>query len=146
MVDAENWMAHKGSAKKLMDIFKRIDTPSELVVLSGDVHYSFCFTAQQRFKEESTLIWQLTSSGFKNEFPLPLIRFFDRVERWAYFAASPANWFTKRRSKKVEAVPLKQPQKQILISKSNVGVVTLEKGRLKHYRILIGEDAFKEFV
>ena len=144
-VDAENWMAHQGSARKLLDIFKRIDTPSELVVLSGDVHYSFCFTAKQRFKEESTLIWQLTSSGFKNEFPLPLIRFFDAVERWAYFAASPANLFTKRRALEIDPMPLKQNKKQILLSKSNIGLVEFKGKKLARYRILTGINTFREF-
>lgn len=146
MVDAENWMAHPGSAKKLLEIFRRKDTPGELIVLSGDVHYSFCFSAKQRFKDDATLIWQLTSSGFKNEFPLPLIKTFDHLERFLYFAASPVNIFTKRRALEIEQHPLKQDKKQILISKSNVGLVTLEDNKLKHFEILIDKDQYKRFL
>lgn len=145
MVDAENWMAHPGSAKKLLEIFRRIDTPSEIIVLSGDVHYSFCFTAKQRFKDDSTLIRQLTSSGFKNEFPLPLITIFDRLERFIYFAASPMNLFTKRRALEVKTHPLDQDKKQILLSKSNIGLVTLEDKKLKRFEIMVEEDTFRRF-
>ncbi|MFT5164607.1 MAG: hypothetical protein ACI9FJ_003214 [Alteromonadaceae bacterium] len=146
VVDAENWMAHPGSAKKLLDIFRRIDTPSEIVVLSGDVHYSFCFTAKQRFKEDSTLIWQLTCSGFKNEFPLRMINTFDKLERMLYFAASPINLFTKRRRLEIEHKALIQTKKQILIAKSSIGLVAFEGQKLKHFKILIEEGEFKQFV
>ncbi len=145
MVDAENWMAHPGSAKKLLEIFRRSDTPSELIVLSGDVHYSFCFSAKQRFKDNATTIWQLTSSGFKNEFPLPLIKTFDVLERFLYFAQSPFNLFTKRRLVEVDQHPLVQDKKQILISKSNIGIVTLDNEKLERFEILIGEDEYKRF-
>lgn len=146
MVDAENWMAHRGSAKKLLQIFRRKDTPSEIIVLSGDVHYSFCFTAKQRFRDDSTLIWQLTSSGFKNEFPLPLIYVFDKLERMLYFAASPINLFTKRRILEIETKMLQQTKKQILISKSNIGLVEFENKKLKHFKILMDGDEQKSFL
>lgn len=146
VVDAENWMAHPGSAKKLLDIFRRIDTPSEIVVLSGDVHYSFCFTARQRFKDDSTLIWQLTSSGIKNEFPQGMINTFDKLERMLYFAASPFNIFTKRRRLEIEHKALQQTRKQILIAKSNIGLVEFDDQKLKHFKILIEEGTSKQFV
>jgi hypothetical protein len=145
-VDAENWMAHPGSAKKLLRIFRRIDTPDEIIVLSGDVHYSFCFSAKQRFRENATTIWQLTSSGFKNEFPLPLIKTFDLLERMLYFAASPFNIFTKRRTLQIEQKALQQTKKQILISKSNIGLVEFENKKLKAFRILIEVDEEKRFL
>jgi hypothetical protein len=145
-VDAENWMAHPGSAKKLLDIFRRIDTPSEIVVLSGDVHYSFCFSARQRFDDDSTLIWQLTSSGLKNEFPQRMINTFDRLERMLYFAASPVNIFTKRRRLEIEHKALQQTRKQILIAKSNIGLVEFDGQKLKHFKILIEEGVSKQFM
>jgi hypothetical protein len=146
LVDAENWMAHPGSAKKLLSIFGRIDTPSELIVLSGDVHYSFCFKAKQRFREDSTEIWQLTSSGFKNEFPLAALNTFDRLERMLYFAASPFNIFTKRRKLEIEQKALQQRKKQILLCKSNIGLVEFEHKKLKHFRVLTDHDQSSQFL
>lgn len=146
MVDAENWMAHKGSATKLLQIFARVDTPDEIVVLSGDVHYSFCFKVQQRFGNNDTDIWQLTSSGMKNEFPPKLLDFFDRFERLLYFAASPINIFTKRRRLEVKQQHLKRRKNQILYTKSNIGLVEFEQNKLKSFTILVAEDDVERFL
>ena len=146
MVDAENWMAHKGCATKLLQIFARVDTPDEIVVLSGDVHYSFCFKVQQRFGDNDTEIWQLTSSGMKNEFPPKLLSIFDRLERLLYFAASPINIFTKRRRLEVKQKHLKRRQNQILYAKSNIGLVEFENHKLKSFRILVDEDDVERFL
>ena len=40
LVDAENWMAHRGAAHVMMNIFRHSRTPGNYVILSGDVHYS----------------------------------------------------------------------------------------------------------
>ena len=151
VVDAENWMAHRGSAKKLLQIFGRRDTPDEIVVLSGDVHYSFCFKIKQRFKENATEIWQLTCSGFKNEFPLKLISCFDWLERRLYFPASPLNIFTKRRGLEIEPYPVRHAKKQILLSKSSIGLAEFDNNKLKRFRVLVdgdgeGEDEQKGFL
>src|SRR3546814_18695649 len=45
----------------------------------------------------SDLIWQITSSGIKNEFPRRLLDWLDRLNRWLYSPRSPLNWFTQRR-------------------------------------------------
>ena len=132
--------------KKLLQIFSRIDTPDEIVVLSGDVHYSFCFKIKQRFKGNATEIWQLTSSGFKNEFPQGLINIFDKLERALYFAASPMNLFTKRRALEIEQKAVMQTKKQILLSKSNIGLVEFEGNKLKHFKVLIDENKSKQFL
>ncbi|OPX53756.1 hypothetical protein BTE48_17815, partial [Oceanospirillum multiglobuliferum] len=50
-------------------------------------------------------IWQITSSGYKNEFPAKLLTLFDRLNRWLYSPKSPLNWFTKRR--KMRVIPRK---------------------------------------
>ena len=97
LVDVENWMAHQGSAKKLMNMLRHDDAPNEVIILSGDVHYSFCFSAQRRFSSDTDKIWQLTCSGFKNEFPQGLIKFFDYIDRFLYSEHSLLNLFTKRR-------------------------------------------------
>lgn len=102
-VDAENWMAHRGAANTLLNIFKHPKTPQNFVILSGDVHYSFVYDVELRFREYSPKIWQITSSGIKNQFPQPLLSILDRVNRWFYGTYSPLNLFTKRRSMRIKA-------------------------------------------
>ena len=97
MVDAENWMAHRGAASVMMNIFRHSRTPGDFVILSGDVHYSFVYRVSIRHKRASPTIWQITSSGIKNEFPAELLDWFDRLNRWLYAPWSPLNWLTKRR-------------------------------------------------
>ena len=101
MVDAENWMAHKGAARTLLNIFHHANTPQNFTVLSGDVHYSFVYDVTLRRRDSSLRIWQITSSGVKNEFPRRLLDWFDRLNRWLYAPYSPLNWFTKRRRMRV---------------------------------------------
>ena len=96
-VDAENWMAHRGAASTMLNIFRHSRTPGNYVVLSGDVHYSFAYDVEVRASERSQHIWQITSSGIKNEFPPSLLEWLDRLNRWLFSPRSPLNWFTKRR-------------------------------------------------
>ncbi|PKH77324.1 hypothetical protein CXF97_25455 [Pseudomonas sp. Choline-02u-1] len=97
LVDAENWMAHRGAAQVILNIFRHSRTPGSYVVLSGDVHYSFVYEVLIRHRKAGPRIWQITSSGIKNEFPPTLLEWFDRLNRWLYSPRSPLNWFTKRR-------------------------------------------------
>ena len=101
LVDAENWMAHRGSAQVILNIFRHSRTPGSYVVLSGDVHYSFVYEVLIRHRKSGPRIWQITSSGIKNEFPPALLEWFDRLNRWLYSPRSPLNWFTKRRLMRV---------------------------------------------
>lgn len=96
-VDAENWMAHRGAASAMLNIFRHSRTPGNYVVLSGDVHYSFVYDVEVRDSEREQHVWQITSSGIKNEFPRRLLDWLDRLNRWLYSPRSPLNWFTKRR-------------------------------------------------
>ena len=102
LVDAENWMAHRGAANVMLNIFRHTRTPANYVVLSGDVHYSFVYRVRIRHREHGPRIWQITSSGLKNQFPDTLLDWFDRLNRWLYAPWSPLNWFTKRRRMHVE--------------------------------------------
>ncbi|MFT4747469.1 MAG: hypothetical protein ACI8XG_001548 [Congregibacter sp.] len=97
-VDAENWMAHKGTASVMLNIFRNRKTPPNFVILSGDVHYSFVYDITLRFRHNSPNIIQITSSGIKNEFPDKLLKWFDRLNRILYSRFSPLNWFTQRRN------------------------------------------------
>ncbi|TMP40529.1 metallophosphatase [Pseudoalteromonas citrea] len=147
MVDVENWMAHEGSAKKLLDIFKRADTPKETIILSGDVHYSFCFSVQSRFGRHHNRIWQLTASGIKNEFPKKLIACLDKLDSIFYGPWSPLNFFTKRWQMEVNKHPLegvtsKQPY---LVSNSAISLISLEQGKLAQYELWHGDGSISEF-
>ncbi|MBS9405544.1 alkaline phosphatase family protein [Halomonas sp. TRM85114] len=97
LVDAENWMAHRGAAKVMLNIFRHSRTPGHYVILSGDVHYSFVYDIRIRQHRKGPQLWQITSSGIKNAFPDTLLDGFDRANRWLYSPRSPLNWFTKRR-------------------------------------------------
>lgn len=101
LVDAENWMAHQGTANVILNIFSHTKTPANFVILSGDVHYSFVYGIQLRTQAGTPHIWQVTSSGIKNEFPERLLNVLDRLNRWLYSPRSPLNWFTKRRRLKI---------------------------------------------
>jgi hypothetical protein len=101
LVDAENWMAHRGAAQVILNIFRHSRTPGNYVVLSGDVHYSFVYEVLIRHRKAGPRIWQITSSGIKNEFPATLLEWFDRLNRWLYSPRSPLNWLTKRRRMRI---------------------------------------------
>ncbi|MGA6104851.1 alkaline phosphatase D family protein [Pseudomonas solani] len=103
LVDAENWMAHRGAAQVILNIFRHSRTPGSYVILSGDVHYSFVYEVLIRHRKQGPRIWQITSSGVKNEFPRRLLDVFDRLNHWLYSPHSPLNWFTKRR--RMQVVP-----------------------------------------
>ncbi|KAA0946953.1 alkaline phosphatase family protein [Pseudomonas sp. ANT_H14] len=101
LVDAENWMAHRGAAQVILNIFRHSRTPGNYVILSGDVHYSFVYEVLIRHRNAGPKIWQITSSGIKNEFPRGLLEWFDRLNRWLYSPRSPLNWLTRRRTMQV---------------------------------------------
>ncbi len=101
LVDAENWMAHRGAAQVILNIFRHSRTPGNYVILSGDVHYSFVYEVLIRHRNAGPRIWQITSSGIKNDFPRRLLAGFDRLNRWLYSPRSPLNWFTRRRTMQV---------------------------------------------
>ncbi len=127
LVDAENWMAHPGSANVILNIFRHRRTPQHFVILSGDVHYSFAYDVKIRFHRNSPDIWQITASGLKNEFPRRLLRWFDLLNRWFYASRSPLNWFTKRRRMRVRT---RQPEGLApfqLVNRSGVGRVKLNE-------------------
>ena len=124
MVDAENWMAHPGAANVMLNIFRHTRTPEHFVILSGDVHYSFVYDIEIRFRKGSPKIWQITSSGLKNEFPKGLLKLFDRVNRWMYAPSSLLNWFTKRRLMKVSPrKPEGAPEGCRLVNNAGIGLV-----------------------
>ncbi len=96
LIDAENWMAHPGSANTLISIFTHTKTPTNFVILSGDVHYSFAYDIKLRFRRNSPNIYQITCSGIKNQFPAQLLTACDAMDRLLYSPRSPLNFFTKR--------------------------------------------------
>ncbi|MDX1678678.1 alkaline phosphatase D family protein, partial [Arsukibacterium sp.] len=126
LVDAENWMAHPGTAYALMNLFRHPKTPKHFVILSGDVHYSFVYEVNLRGRGNGPDIWQITSSGLKNEFPRRLLDILDRLNRWLYAPRSPLNWLTKRRRMRV--VPHKPDNANAgerLLNMAGIGLVEL---------------------
>ncbi|MGE5155429.1 MAG: alkaline phosphatase D family protein [Bdellovibrio bacteriovorus] len=127
LVDAENWMAHPGAAHAILNIFRHPKTPGHFVVLSGDVHYSFVYDVELRGRLRGPDIWQICSSGVRNEFPPRLLAVLDRANRWLYSPRSPLNWLTRRRHLRV--VPRKPegtPHGRRLLNGSGIGLVELD--------------------
>lgn len=128
VVDAENWMAHRGAASVLLNIFRHSRTPENFVILSGDVHYSFAYDVRLRHRPDRPRIWQITSSGIKNEFPRTLLEWLDRLNRWLYAPWSPLNWFTKRRRMRVTPrMPEGREAGERLWNNAGIGVVDLDR-------------------
>ncbi|WP_286270875.1 metallophosphoesterase family protein [Thalassotalea hakodatensis] len=126
MVDAENWMAHKGTANVMLNIFRHVKTPPEFIILSGDVHYSFVYDVSHRFQRSQSKIVQITSSGIKNKFPDKLLNALDRLNRALYGPYSPLNWFTKRRNMKVRVRKPSNSKKGLtLVNASGIGEIRL---------------------
>ena len=135
-VDAENWMAHRGAASVMLNIFRHTRTPGNYVVLSGDVHYSFAYDVQVRDRDCTPHIWQITSSGIKNEFPRKLLDWLDRLNRWLYAPRSPLNWFTQRRDLEIHPrLPDRRYRGERLWNGSGIGEILLD-GQGRPTRIL----------
>jgi hypothetical protein len=126
-VDAENWMAHRGTAGVMLNIFRNRKTPPNFVILSGDVHYSFVYDITLRFRDNSPNIIQITSSGIKNEFPDKLLRWFDRLNRILYSKYSPLNWFTQRRNMLVRHRKPNVHKSTTLSNGSGIGLLKIDQ-------------------
>ncbi|MBB3189662.1 alkaline phosphatase family protein [Halomonas cerina] len=147
LVDAENWMAHRGAASVMLNIFRHSRTPGHYVILSGDVHYSFVYDIRIRHRRAGPRIWQVTSSGVKNAFPDTLLDWFDRLNRWLYAPRSPLNWFTKRRRM---AITPRDPDRakagERLWNGAGIGLVELDdRGRPERVRQLDARGFDVEF-
>lgn len=125
VVDAENWMAHSGTANVMLNIFRHYKTPPHFIILSGDVHYSFFYEVTHRFRRNNSRIFQITSSGIKNQFPSGLLRLLERLNRYLYATYSPLNWFTKRRRMKVRVRKPDPKQRNTLVNQSGIGLISL---------------------
>ncbi|MDD7908830.1 alkaline phosphatase family protein [Pseudovibrio exalbescens] len=146
MVDAEYWMAHPGTADGILNVFRHRKTPDRFTILSGDVHYSFVYDVELRGRSGGPDIWQICSSGIKNEFPASLLSKLDHLNRWLYSPRSPLNWLTRRRGMKV--IPRKpegMPHGRRLLNASGIGLVEFdENGGPKRISQLLttGEQVF----
>lgn len=140
LIDAENWMAHPGSANTLLSIFTHTKTPTNFVILSGDVHYSFAYDIKLRFRKSSPNIYQITCSGFKNQFPEPLLGICDHIDRAIYSPRSPLNYLTKRKRLKVFKRDPAMEGERRLVNSSAVGELKLDShGKPSEISILTGE-------
>ncbi|CAK2570379.1 Alkaline phosphatase family protein [Vibrio crassostreae] len=146
VIDAENWMAHPGSANTLISIFTHTKTPTNFVVLSGDVHYSFAYDIKLRYRRNSPNIYQITCSGIKNQFPAPLLKFCDVWDRLLYSPRSILNYFTKRKRLKIEK---RSPDNQTfyrLSNRSAIGELRLDTdGKPQSITTLSGDGKVTRF-
>ncbi|MFA0471083.1 alkaline phosphatase family protein [Vibrio sp. 10N.222.51.E8] len=146
VIDAENWMAHPGSANTLISIFTHTKTPTNFVVLSGDVHYSFAYDIKLRYRRNSPNIYQITCSGIKNQFPAPLLKFCDVWDRLLYSPRSVLNYFTKRKRLKIEK---RSPDNQTfyrLSNRSAIGELRLDTdGKPQSITTLSGDGKVTRF-
>ncbi len=126
-VDAENWMAHKGTASVMLNIFRNRKTPPNFVILSGDVHYSFVYDISLRFRQNSPNITQITSSGIKNQFPEKLLNWFDTLNRVLYSKYSPLNWFTQRRNMRIQHRKPKGQNVRTLLNSAGIGLLEIDQ-------------------
>lgn len=125
LVDAENWMAHPGTANTLLSIFQHRKTPEQFIILSGDVHYSFSYDIRIRFRQAGPQIYQITSSGLKNQFPEKLLPVFDKFNGWLYGHFSPLNFFTKRKRMSIRGRRPNAERSKRLVNKSGIGIVEI---------------------
>lgn len=147
LVDAENWMAHPGTANTLLSIFLHRKTPQQFVILSGDVHYSFAYDIGIRFRTHSPKIYQITCSGIKNHFPEKLLPVFDKFNGWLYGHFSPLNWFTKRKRMSIRGRRPNGLRSQRLINASGIGLVSFGKdGAPAKISVLHGDMSTTEFL
>ncbi|MCG9545643.1 alkaline phosphatase family protein [Vibrio sp. Isolate33] len=146
VIDAENWMAHPGSANTLISIFTHTKTPTNFVVLSGDVHYSFAYDIKLRYRRNSPNIYQITCSGIKNQFPAPLLKFCDICDRLLYSPRSVLNYFTKRKRLRIEK---RSPDNQTfyrLSNRSAIGELRLDSdGKPQAITTLSGDGKVTRF-
>lgn len=141
MVDAENWMAHPGSANTLISIFTHTKTPTNFVILSGDVHYSFAYDIKLRYRKNSPNIYQITCSGIKNQFPTRPLTVFDALDRMLYSPRSPLNWFTKRKRLKIYKRAPSTHNFYRLVNHSAIGELRLaDNGKPSQISILTGDN------
>ncbi|GIU27906.1 alkaline phosphatase family protein [Shewanella schlegeliana] len=125
LVDAENWMAHPGTANTLLSIFQHRKTPEQFIILSGDVHYSFSYDVGIRFRHGGPQIYQITCSGFKNQFPEKLLPIFDKFNGWLYGHFSPLNFFTKRKHMSIRGRRPNGERSKRLVNQSGIGIVEI---------------------
>jgi hypothetical protein len=154
VVDAENWMAHRGTASVMLNIFRHIKTPPNFIILSGDVHYSFVYDVSLRFRRNSPQIIQFTCSGIHNQFPDKLITWFERFNRWLYGHRSPLNWLTKRRNMSIKernAHYEKPPTSAIgegkdIVNASSIGLLELdENGNELACKLILADGSLVTF-
>jgi hypothetical protein len=150
VVDAENWMAHRGTASVMLNIFRHVKTPPTFFILSGDVHYSFVYDVSLKFRRNSPQIIQFTCSGIRNQFPDKLARWFAQLNHIFYGYRSPLNWLTKRRNMSIkEREPQFEEQdsniskrSKYIVNASSFGVLELNKnGKEKACKLILADGS-----
>lgn len=146
LVDAENWMAHPGTASSLLSIFQHKKTPEQFIILSGDVHYSFSYDIHLRFRHGGPDIYQITCSGIKNQFPDRLLNAFDKLNGWLYGHFSPLNLLTKRKRLSIRGRRPNGHSSQRLVNNSGIGYLAIDDaGAPTQISVLHGDMSTTDF-
>ena len=135
IVDAENWMAHSDTQRRLFQILASSTTANDITILSGDVHYSFVYDAivTNSHTKQNIQVQQVTCSGIKNSFPAKLLKVLDKLNSW--FFHRPQNNPSKLQAHKIEqgfyTVNPKFPHHppnavSTLVNSSAIGLISLE--------------------
>lgn len=146
MVDAENWMAHKGTAKVLLNILCHSRTADAFIILSGDVHYSFAYDMSLRFRQHGPDILQFTASGIKNAFPDKLLQPLATLNHWLYGPSSWINIFTRRRGLRITRRRYNHSKAHGLLNKPAIGILYLaENTEMSACKALCADGETVEF-
>ena len=145
MVDAENWMAHSGTANVMLNIFRHHKTPPNFIILSGDVHYSFVYEVEHRFILSQSRILQVTCSGIKNEFPARALAILAKLNIVLYASYSPLNWFTKRRRMKIKSRKPSVEAPGKLVNQSGIGLLEVSDDHQAVTKLLTASGQDVEF-
>ena len=113
------------------------------------MHYSFAYDVRLRYQTQTPAIWQITSSGIKNEFPVALIEWMDRLNRWLFAPWSPLNLLTQRSSFRIwPRLPEGRSAGERLWNNSGIGDVRLgsdcRPARIMQLNSVDGGTQFKE--
>ncbi|GLX83426.1 metallophosphoesterase family protein [Thalassotalea eurytherma] len=146
MVDAENWMAHSGTANVILNIFRHYKTPPQFIILSGDVHYSFVYEVEHRFIKSQSSILQVTCSGIKNQFPARPLSILAKLNKVLYATYSPLNWFTKRRRMKIRSRKPSIETDGGLVNQSGIGLLHIAEDNKVSAQLLSAKGEVIDFI
>jgi hypothetical protein len=99
LVDAENWMAHRGAAQVILNIFRHTRTPETTWCCRGCALFLRLRSADPTPQGRATDLADHQQRHQERIPPRPAGMV--RSPRWLYSPRSPLNWLTKRRRMRI---------------------------------------------